>query len=232
MKITTITSKTKISSLAAAIALLGAIQAQGQSVLYTFSDHTSDGWANAGFSTTPAASTSTMGGQSYIYLPLGGFQVGNVATGDPTSALYQAMQAALLNPAGYDLSYNYRVNTATFVGSTYFQLGSYVNTGSGYYAQDFPSGAWELYLNGSQIASGQVFTGTVTVPFTAFGTDASAASETYFRLGLIENGDGTGAGAYFTDISVAPVAVPEPSSMALLGMGAVALLKFARRRIA
>jgi hypothetical protein len=53
-------------ALAAALALfgLGAISAQGQSVTYNFTDDTSDGWANAGFSGSPVASVSKIGGQN------------------------------------------------------------------------------------------------------------------------------------------------------------------------
>jgi hypothetical protein len=80
------------------------------------------------------------------------------------------------------------------------------------------------------VASGGVFSGTVTVPFTAFGTDANAATETYFRLGLILNGDGSGIKVDYTDISITPV--PEPSTLALAGLGAMGGLMLFRRRLA
>jgi len=216
----------RIFGLAAAVALvIGVIQAQGQSVIFTFADATSGGWANAGFGSTPLASVSNIGGQNYIFLPLGGFQVGNVAHGADGSDFYNAMQAAAANPAGYDISYDWSVNTAAFSGSTYFQIGSFVNTGSGYYAQDFGA-VKEVELNGAQIASGGVFSGHVSINMAAVGF-AMPAADTFFRLGLIENGDGTGAGAYFTNISVAPV--PEPGSLALIGLGMASLVMIRRR---
>jgi hypothetical protein len=228
MKILTINSnKTKITSLAAAVALLGlgAIQAQGQSVLYNFADDTSDGWANAGFSSTPVATVATIGTQNYIAIPLGGFQVANVAAG--SGALFNAMAAAAANPAGYDISYDYYINTAGVTGSTYLQVGTFWNQGDGYYHQDYGSPN-ELQLNGTQMASGDVFTGTVTINVGAIF--APVAGDTFYRLGLIANGDGSGVVVDFTNISVEPV--PEPSSLALAGLGAIGGLMLFRRRLA
>jgi hypothetical protein len=229
MKVLTINSnKTKITSLAAAVAIvgLGAIQAQGQSVLYNFADNTSDGWANAGFSSTPAATVATIGTQNYIAIPLGGFQVANVAAG--SGALFNAMAAAAANPAGYDISYDYYINTAGVTGSTYLQVGTFWNQGDGYYHQDYGSPN-ELQLNGTQMASGNVFTGTVTINLAAVGF-APVAGDTFYRLGLIANGDGSGVVVDFTNISIEPV--PEPSSLALAGLGAMGGLMLFRRRLA
>jgi hypothetical protein len=236
MKILTINSnKTKITSLAAAVALLGlgAIQAQGQSVNFNFADDTSDGWVNGGFSSSPASTVVTIGGNNYISIPIGGYQVANVnsgtVSGSPASTFNAAMLAALNDPAGYDLTYNYYINTSTFTTpGTYLQLASYVNTGSGFYSSTGTPSSYEPSLNGTQLASGDVFSGTATIPFTAFGTDANAATETYFRLGLILNGDGSGFNVDYTDISIVPV--PEPSTMALVGLGAAGLLAIRRRK--
>ena len=213
----------------AAVALVfGAIQAQSQSVNFDFSDGTADGWANSGFGNSPLATVSNIGGQNYIFLPLGGFQVGNVGHGADGSDFYNAMQAAAANPAGYDISYNYYINTAAFTGATFLQIGTFVNTGSGYYAQDFGA-VKEVELNGTQLASGQVFQGSITINMASVGFNMPPA-DTFFRLGLIENGNGTGTGVYFTDISVSPI--PEPSTLALIGLGACAAMLVFRRRLA
>ena len=231
MQTTCVNSKTKITSLATAVALLGvgAIQAQAQSVTYNFSDGTSDGWANSGFGSSPLATVQNIGGNNYISIPVGGFQVANVASGDVgnLSTFTATMAAAAANPAGYDISYNYYINTASFVGATYLQVGTFVNSGSGYYQQDYGSPN-ELQLNGIQLASGGVFQGSVTINLAAVGY-AIPAADTFFRLGLIENGNGTGVSVDFTDISVSPVvAVPEPASFGLCGLvlaGGTALLR-------
>lgn len=211
---------------------LGMTQAQSQSVTYTFSDGTSDGWADAGFSGTPASSVSNIGGQNYIYVPYTGFQAANDASDSAgnLAGFNAAMSAAINNPSAYDVSYNYYINTATFTGATFLQLGIFVNTGSGYYSQDY-STPNQVSFNGTQLASGQVFTGTVTENLGTMGVnDPNAATETYFRLGLIENtGSGTtGVGVYYTDISVTPV--PEPATLSLCGFGLASGLMFLRRR--
>jgi hypothetical protein len=233
MQTTRINSKTKITSLAAAVALLGlgAIQAQAQSFTFNFSDGTSDGWANSGFGSSPLAAVQNIGGNNYISVPLGGFQVANVVSGDVgnLSTFNATMAAAAADPAGYDISYDYYINTAGFSGATYLQVGTYVNSGSGYYAQDYGSPN-ELQLNGTQLASGGVFQGQITVNMATAGY-AIPAADTYFRLGLIENGNGTGVSVDFTDISVTPVtAVPEPASFGLCGLVLAAGTTLIRRR--
>ena len=225
---------TSLALTAAAMCLgLGIIQANGQSVEFTFADNTSDGWANSGFGSTPVASVSNIGGQNYIYAPYIGFQSANVASGNSgvLSGFNSAMFAALNNPAGYDISYNYYINTAAFSNDvTFLQLGIYVNTGSSYYQQDY-STPNQISFNGTQTASGNIFQGTVTENLATMGVnDTSAASETFFRLGLIENSNNTTSdvGVYYTDISI--TAVPEPATLSLCGIGAVAGWTFLRRR--
>jgi hypothetical protein len=160
------------------------------------------------------------------------FQVGNVSSGDSSTALYQAMQAAALNPSGYNISYNYYINTSTFGSTppTFLQLGTFVNGGNGQYFQDF-STPNEVQFSGSQLASGQVFQGTVTINMGAVGFDLNPTNS-FYRLGLIENGNNGGTspsiGVYFTDISVTPV--PEPALLSFLGLGATGWWMMRRRQ--
>ncbi len=141
----------------------------------------------------------------------------------PLSTLRCAAAAA--NPIGYNISYDYYIDTAGFSGATFLQLGTFVNSGSGYYAQDFGA-TKEVELNGTQLASGQVFTGHVSFNMAAVGF-AIPPADTFFRLGFIENGNGTGVGVYLSNISISPV--PEPSSLALIGLGMAGLAMIRRR---
>ncbi|HXR48311.1 MAG TPA: hypothetical protein VN784_12815 [Candidatus Limnocylindrales bacterium] len=217
----------------AAFALtLGTIQASGQSVTFNFSDLTPDGWVNSGFGSSPAASVANIGGTEYIGILMGGYQSGSVnsstVSGAPAASFTAAMAAAFANPAGYELTYNWYFDPNNAISpGTYLQLGSYANAGSGFYGQTGTPSAYEPQLNGTQLASGSVFSGSVTVPFTAYGTDPNGP-ETYARLGFLINGDGTGVIVNYTDISIS--SVPEPVTLALGGMGLLGGLLALRRR--
>ena len=53
-------------------------------------------------------------------------------------------------------------------------------------------------------------------------------ADTFFRLGLIEGGDGAAQAVYFDNISVTPV--PEPASLSLLALVLPAWWMARRRR--
>jgi hypothetical protein len=224
----------RVTLLAAIAALLVAAgRVNAAMVTFNFSDGTSDGWANGGFSASPLSTVTTISGSNYIAIPIGGFQVANVSSGNTSSAFFQAMAAAQQNPSGYDLSYNWYVNTASFTATptSFLQVGSFVNDGAGDYSQDFGS-VKEVQLSGAQLTSGNVFQGQVTVNFATAGLTLATPGQTFYRLGFIENGD-TGP-AYvvdFTNISISPVAVPEPASLGLLGVSALALIRRRRRPV-
>jgi hypothetical protein len=222
----------QICAAMAAVALgLVALQSSAQSVTYDFEDGTDQGFGN-GFGDDASASFPivTIGGSKRMeILDTAAFQQAGRQTGNPVDGEYQVLLAGSVNESLAILSYDWYVDTSLAPGQygNFLQLGTYVNTGSGYYAQNFPGSGKEMELNGAQLASGQVFQGTVSQTLAAKGFDIPLA-ETFFRFGLISNGDGTNAKIYFDNIKLS--IIPEPASLALVGVGAMGLVAAATRR--
>ncbi len=159
----------------------------------------------------------------------GAFQEADVSSGNPSDPLYQTLLAASTNEANTVVSYDYYVDTSLSPGNygNFLQLGTYYNEGSGAYAQDFPGTGKELELNGTQLASGSVFSGSVSFTLASKGIDIPSG-ETFFRFGLIMNGDGAQAKVYFDNVKIQ--VVPEPASLALVGLGVFGMASGVIRR--
>lgn len=230
----------RLLGLALVTVLLGAVHASAASATIDFQDGTDDGFGS-GFGNDASVNFNivNIGGSLRMETPLGGFQVAGRGTGNIGDPMFIAQDAAVNDPSNYVLSYDWYVDTSQFTGSTFLQVGSYINAGGGAYLQDFGA-VKEVELNGAQLASGGVFSGTFSNTFTAMygalpvnagaGGSGTFAGQTFLRLGLIENGNGTGVKVYFDNISIHPLAVPEPASLALAAIGIPALVFVARRR--
>jgi PEP-CTERM motif len=194
-----------------------------------------DGDQNGGGRTLPIVVDGSPGnGTNYARVtrtgPGSGFQQTAYQTGNPSDPFYIVMAAGVGDAANTFLDYDWYVDTSLIQAGagTFFQGGSYVNTGSGYFAQHFPGSGKEIELNGTQLASGQVFSGHVHISFQAAGF-AIPTGETFYRLGLIENGDGSAQYADYDNITITH-AVPEPSTFVLGGLAGLGLMVYRRRK--
>jgi hypothetical protein len=220
----------------AAVLSLGAAQALGQSAVFDFEDGTDQGWGT-GFSNDASASfvIENVAGSNRMKVPRNAFQTAGREEGNPASPFFIAMAAASLNESLYEISYDWYVDTSVNPGSwgTFLQLGTFVNAGSGYYDEDFPGTGKDVELDGVALASGGVFSGTVTETFSAKGYDmppnmTTVVPETFWRLGLIINGNGNMQMVHFDNIRVSPV-IPEPASLGLAGLAGLGILAVRRR---
>jgi hypothetical protein len=226
----------RILGLAAAL-LLATVQASAQSLLFDFEDGTDQGWGNKFSADSVNFPIVNIGGSNRMQvIQNGDFQEAEHNSG--AAPFLAAMNAMTANPSVYRYSYDYYIDTSETPGNngTFLQLGTYVNAGSGAYTEDFAVPR-DLELNSAQLASGQVFQGTVSETWTQkYGAPAAGMlAQTFFRLGLIINGSGgngqdqnppPGIEVYFDNIRVE--AIPEPASFALLALTAPAM--FMRRR--
>lgn len=159
----------------------------------------------------------------------GDFQQAGRETSNPADDVYQVLLAAAEDEARYFWSYDWYVDTSSMTDGTFLQISTFINTGNGYYAQDWDWTplAKDVELNGEQLASGQVFSGTSVESFADKNYDIPSA-QTFFRPGFITNGDGTGVVVYIDNIRF--YCVPEPATIALVGLMIPALLVGSRRR--
>jgi len=223
------TRVSKFLALTGLAALLSCSPASAQMITFDFENGTDQGWGT-GFGDDASFSFPivNIGGSNRMAVTHTAFQAAGRASQNQTEPFYLAMAAAAANPSGYTLSYDYYIDTTQFAGSNFLQIGTFVNTGNGYYAQHFPTPP-EVQLGQAELASGQVFSGRITQTFTADGyAMPTSPPENFYRLGLILNGDGPMGNVYFDNITVAPV--PEPTSLILCALAVPPMITSLRRR--
>lgn len=217
--------------LLAALLCCGAA-ADAASVVFDFEDGTDQGFGHkfgSGDASEDFPIVDVGGSKRMQVLRSGDFQEADQSTGNTSSDFFMAMDAALNNPSGYVMSYDWYVDTSAGNQGTFLQLGTYINSGGGSYTQDFPGTGKDVELNGTQLASGGVFSGTVAETFTQkYGAiGAGFLGQTFLRMGLIINGDGA-VNVHFDNVSVRPV--PEPTTTAVAATALSALACCVRRK--
>ncbi len=216
------------TAMAAAFVLAGA-SASAQTFSFDFEDGTDQGFGSPfGSDAGQENPIVNIGGSLRMeVLRDGGFQETDYGSAD--AGWLAAFNAAVAAPSLYEISYDWYVDTSLGDYGGFLQLGTYINGGSPAfsYTQDFPGTAKDVELDGTQLGSGSVFSGTVTETLTdKYGAiDPGFLGSDFGRLGFIINGDGADATVYFDNIVVRPV--PEPASLGLLALGGALL---ARRR--
>lgn len=223
-------SVSKGASLALLSACLIANQAVGQTVTFNFQDGTDQGFGTGfGDDASKVFPIVNIGGSLRMAVTIGGFQVAGREGG--SGAFLDAMNAVAANPLLSTISYDWYVDTSSGGYGNFLQLGTYFNSGSGAYSQDFPGSGKDVELDGIQLASGGVFSGTVTETWSQkYGAlNPGHVAQTFQRLGFIMNGDGAATTTvYFDNITI--TAVPEPSMLALCALGAAGGMATFRRR--
>ena len=211
---------------ALAVLVLGAAKASAQTAVFDFEDLTDQGFGT-GFGNDASMNFPIVfiaGSNRMQVTRTGAFQEAAVGHGADFTPFYNTMLAASANEAGATISYDWYVDTSITPGGTFLQGGTYVNTGNGYYAQDFGA-VKEFELGGTQLNTPGVYSGHVSINMAAVGFDMPLG-QTFFRLGFILNGSGP-TNVYFDNITV--TATPEPATLSLLGL-ALPALALRRRR--
>ena len=203
------------------------IQAAPQSIVFDFEDGTDQGWGNA-FSADPNDAVMLpiefiSGSNRLGVIRDGSFQEVSRrnADGDVNDPFFNLMGVVASNEADFNVSFDYYIDTAVSDGN-FLQLGAFMNDGSGAYAQVESL----VELGGGELASGDVFAGTISSSLADFGFDYVEGQSAY-EFGFIVNGDGNQT-VWIDNVSIASSAIPEPGSFGVLAILGLAGL---RRRV-
>ena len=214
---------TSLGSAAALVLLLCCTTVSAQSIVFDFEDGTDQGWG-PGFGNDADADFEivNINGSNHLCIPdTGDFQEASFASGDP--AWLALFDAASANPAGFEISYDYFIDTGSATFGSFLQIGTFWNGGPDFdYAQDFgdDGSPRDVDLTDVDLLSGAIFSGTITeTVFDKYGDTSAFVNGAFDRFGIIINGDGLGASVHFDNITITPIAVPEPTTFGLVSLG-------------
>jgi hypothetical protein len=236
----------KIVSITAALSGL-AVAAQAQVVIGDWTDYTSDGWIDwgNGQSITAAANQAPVGNYSFVDGAVPAYstslQVANPngwAQDLSIKLEYQPGEVAdFLN--NHLLTFTMSVNAGTATGG-WDQMNALVLNASGWGFNQVP---WaDFTATGDQAANGVmpnfyfwgqggVLSQTVTVDYSSLLPEITATAGSGFIELIFTCGNGGGApnSLDFNNVVLSGGPVPEPSTLALIGLGAIGLLVVRRR---
>ena len=184
---------------------------------------------------TPDADGSTINGLGNTTAPGGTGTAGSLSVFNASTGFNQPQSQGEQSNAGFLAA----LKANTLLTLTY-TLTSDIQTGASGYWQLVPvfnwSGGFQQIANNSffTVASGNLTAGThtVTYDYSSYQAGLPTSAPGYFQLEVVANSGGSVTGGYqqwyLDDIQVS--SVPEPTSFALAGLGAAALLIFRRRK--
>src|SRR4051812_14284895 len=109
--------------------VFGATEAASAAGVFYFLTGTGQGWGTAfGNDASANFTVASVGGSQRMLVPnTDGFQEAGFGTGNTSDPFFQAIAAAAANPAGYQVSYDWYLDTTQVTGASFMQLASFVN---------------------------------------------------------------------------------------------------------
>ena len=213
------------------LAIQCATVSHAQGIVFDFQDGTDQGWAGAfDNSDVTAHPIVDVNGDGNLWLEItntGTFtqNAGFTQNNDPSLNFNTSFFAAVNNPTGYVVEYDYIIDTSAGTDGTFFQLSNSFQGGGPGFPIVSPT---TVNLSGTDLAAADVFTGSVSI---AIPPGIAGTDETFSRFIFRTNGNASDVTVFLDNISIVPVAVPEPGSAAMIAMGILGFASIRRRQM-